>query len=175
MNKKEYWRNWYRLNKQNASKKHNKYQLEWRKTPIGRAYNLISNYNSADKKYNRGKGDLTAKWIVENILSKPCVHCGESDWHNIGCNRLDNSKPHTKDNVEPCCRKCNCKLHGYEKPPKKSKQVYQYDKTTFKFINKYESIHEASRKTNTDLMGICNCCNGKLKTSGGFIWSYTPL
>ena len=44
MNKKEYWRNWYRLNKQNASKKHNKYQLEWRKTPIGRAYNLISNY-----------------------------------------------------------------------------------------------------------------------------------
>lgn len=84
--------------------------LEWTKTPIGRATNLLNSYNTNDKKYNRGKGDLTPEWIVENIFTKPCAHCGETDWHKLGCNRLDNSKPHTKDNVEPCCPNCNKKL-----------------------------------------------------------------
>ena len=54
--------------------------------------------------------DFDAKWIVDNIYSKTCTHCGESDWHKLGCNRLDNTKPHTKDNVEPCCQHCNCVL-----------------------------------------------------------------
>lgn len=75
-----------------------------------RAGLLLSAYKQTDKKYNYGKSDLTAKWIVDNIFSKSCVHCGETDWHKLGCNRLDNSKPHTMDNVEPCCCKCNRKL-----------------------------------------------------------------
>ena len=86
------------------------YQKEWRKTPIGRASILLSAYNQADKNMNRGKGDLTAQWIVDNIFTKPCAHCDETDWTKIGCNRLDDSKPHTKDNVEPCCSKCNLEL-----------------------------------------------------------------
>lgn len=28
----------------------------------------------------------------------------------MDCNRIDNSKPHTKDNVEPCCKSCNSRL-----------------------------------------------------------------
>lgn len=75
-----------------------------------RASNLLYSYNRSDMQYNRGVGDLTSDWIAENILTKPCAHCGETDWRKIGCNRLDNSKPHTKDNVEPCCRKCNLSL-----------------------------------------------------------------
>lgn len=72
-----------------------------------RATMLLCEYNRADKRRNRGKGDLTTQWIVDNIFSKPCAHCGKTGWEVIGCNRLDNSKPHTKDNVEPCCRSCN--------------------------------------------------------------------
>jgi hypothetical protein len=79
-------------------------------TKIGRATILLTRYNSADLEKGRGKGDLTAEWIVENIFTKPCAHCGETDWHKIGCNRIDNSKPHTMDNVEPCCGECNRKL-----------------------------------------------------------------
>ena len=74
-----------------------------------RAFNLTSAYNQTDRKYGLGKGDLTAQWIVDNIFSKPCAHCGKSGWQIMGCNRLDNSKPHTMDNVEPCCAKCNKK------------------------------------------------------------------
>lgn len=84
--------------------------LPYNKTPKGRAVYLLNRYKSSDKEHNRGESDLTSQWIVENIFSKPCAHCGISGWEVIGCNRIDNDKPHTKDNVEPCCGKCNRKL-----------------------------------------------------------------
>ena len=65
-------------------------------------------YNQSDEKYYRGKGDLTAQWIVENILCGVC-ECGESDWHKLGCDRIDETKPHTMDNIRCCCMKCNRK------------------------------------------------------------------
>ena len=88
---------------------HPDYQNEYRNTPIGRACYLVDNYKQNDKKYNRGECTLTPEWIVENIFSKPCHYCGETDWLKMGCDRIDNSKPHTPDNVVPCCDKCNRK------------------------------------------------------------------
>ena len=85
-------------------------KIPYNKTPKGRAVYLLNRYKSSDKEHNRGESDLTSQWIVYNIFTKSCVHCGETDWTKIGCNRLDNSKPHTIDNVEPCCGKCNRKL-----------------------------------------------------------------
>lgn len=85
-------------------------KIPYNKTPKGRAVYLLNRYKSSDKEHNRGESDLTSQWIVDNIFTKSCVHCGETDWTKIGCNRLDNSKPHTIDNVEPCCGKCNRKL-----------------------------------------------------------------
>lgn len=101
------WKKWYNKNKE----KYLEYQKEYISTPIGRARSLLHAYNFADKERNRGKGNLTAEWIVDNIFTKPCAHCGISGWEVIGCNRLDNALPHTKDNVEPCCFICNCRLH----------------------------------------------------------------
>lgn len=76
-----------------------------------RAMYLVQNYKRDDKEHNRGECTLTAKWIIDNIFTKHCVHCGESDWGKLGCNRIDNDLPHTPDNVEPCCGSCNIQLH----------------------------------------------------------------
>lgn len=76
---------------------------------MARAKSLISGYRRNDKKYNRGECTLNAKWMVEHIINQPCHYCGENDWRKIGCDRIDNSKPHTPDNVVPCCFECNCK------------------------------------------------------------------
>lgn len=140
----------------------------YRNTINGKANKLIHAYNQLDEKHNRGKGDLTVKWMIENILSKPCVYCGESDWRKIGCNRLDNTKPHSKDNVESCCRECNLKLVGLE-----TKKVYQYtlDGTLVKIWN---STMECGRNGFTQ-SSVSQCCNGKLKKHKGYIWSYKPL
>ena len=128
----EYYKKYYKDNKKNISVYHRNYydekadefkqyynenrekilkqKRDYYSTQLGRAKGLISAYKEADKKANRGECTLTAEWIVENIFSKPCAHCGKTGWDVIGCNRLDNDKPHTSDNVEPCCLQCNIKL-----------------------------------------------------------------
>lgn len=85
------------------------YNVKYNKTKSGRAHKLITAYKSSDKRYNRGECTLTAEWIVEKIFSQPCHYCGRTDWSKIGCDRIDNSLPHTPENVVPCCAECNIK------------------------------------------------------------------
>lgn len=76
-----------------------------------KASKMISSYNSKDVKNGFGKSDLTIEWMVENILTKPCVYCG--DTYRIGCDRIDNNKGHSKNNVVPCCIECNTARNNY--------------------------------------------------------------
>lgn len=82
---------------------------EYNKTPIGRAVYLVNRYKQSDIKHNRGECTLTSQWVIENIFPKPCHYCGETGWDIMGCDRIDNSKPHIPDNVVPCCKDCNKK------------------------------------------------------------------
>ena len=142
---------------------------EWLHTQNGRASTLLNAYNTMDKKHNRGKGDLTPKWIVENIFTKPCAHCGIEGWNVIGCNRINNDLPHTKDNVEPCCKECNDMLHKKEI----EKIVYQYKDD--ELIAKWSSAKEAAKQLGFSQGNIWACCNGLRKTHKGFRWSCEPL
>lgn len=96
---------YYQSNKEKLTEKF----TEYRSTPIGRAKNLVGSYKYSDKEYNRGECTLTKEWIVENIFFQPCHYCGRTDWTKMGCDRIDNSLPHTPDNVIPCCCECNKK------------------------------------------------------------------
>ena len=75
-------------------------------TPVGKSRVLLFTYQKIDKDRNL-ICDLDASWILQNIVYKVCVYCGEKDFLKLGCDRLDNSKAHTKDNVVPCCSDCN--------------------------------------------------------------------
>ena len=101
----KYWAEYYKNNKEKFDEK----QTEYQKTPIGRANNLSSSYKHNDKINGKGECTLTGQWIVDNIFTKKCVYCGESDWRKLGCDRIDNTLPHTPDNVVPCCAECNTK------------------------------------------------------------------
>lgn len=68
------------------------------------------------------------------------------------------------DNLEWCTAQYNADYSV-------SKPVNQYSLDGI-YIATYKSIKEASRKTGTDQTGIVDCCKGRLKTSGGFIWKY---
>jgi hypothetical protein len=59
----------------------------------------------ANDKQKGRKCNLTINWIKENIISKPCIYCG--DTKNISCDRIDNNKGHTKNNVVSSCLICN--------------------------------------------------------------------
>lgn len=54
-----------------------------------------------------------------------------------------------------------------------SKKVYQYNKDS-EFICEWESAKEVERKIKIASSSITACCNGNLKTAGGYIWSYNP-
>ena len=163
--RKEYYRKYYQKNREKLIKKQNEYN----QTPIGRATNLITTYTQEDKKHNRGQGDLTAEWVVENIFSQPCKHCGKEGWDVIGCNRIDNDKPHSKDNVEPCCKECNDNLAREEE----KKEVYQYT-LDGELVKIWSSTNECGRN-GYNQGHISKCCNGKRQKHKGYKWSYNPL
>ena len=146
---------------------HSDERREWYNTILGRASYLVSDYKQYDKICGRPEGDLTAQWVAENILTKPCAHCGKTDWHKIGCNRLDNSKPHTMDNVEPCCWKCNTELAR----DIQGKNVYQYT-LDGELVKVWKTTGECVRNGFT---GVAACCRGVRKSHKGYLWSYNPL
>lgn len=90
----------------------NENQRKWRENnpEMTRAIYLANNYRQNDKKHNRGECTITAQWIVDNVFSgQRCFYCGETDWTELGCDRIDNSLPHTPENVVCCCEECNKK------------------------------------------------------------------
>ena len=55
---------------------------QYYQTQMGRALNLVNGYSQSDKLYNRGECTLTPEWIIDNIFTKSCHWCGETDWHH---------------------------------------------------------------------------------------------
>lgn len=54
---------------------------------------------------------------------------------------------------------------------KQKRPVVQYDRNLIK-LNKFNSITEASIKTEVSINSIWSCCKGINKTGGKFIWKY---
>lgn len=100
---------WREEHKEEITEYNSQYYEKDKETQIGKARNILSSYVQRDKIYKRGECTVTKEWIIENIFTKPCVYCGETDWHKLGCDRKDNSLPHTPENCVPCCGKCNTK------------------------------------------------------------------
>ena len=106
----EYGSDYYKNEREKILNRQNEYQ----RTQVGRANNLLSSYRYCDRKRNRGECTLTADWIINNIFTSKCHYCGKTDWHELGCDRIDNSKPHTEDNIVCCCEECNVKRNRKE-------------------------------------------------------------
>ena len=51
------------------------------------------------------------------------------------------------------------------------RKVAQYNASN-ELIQTYDSVRQAMNNTGVDSSSISKCCNGKLKTAGGYIWKY---
>ena len=54
---------------------------------------------------------------------------------------------------------------------KLSKKILQYTKSG-EFIKEWSSMREVERVLGIAHSGVCKCCKGKIKFSGGYIWKY---
>ena len=79
--------------------------------PMNWAKNIVAQYRKMDRErgFDTSK-TISAEWFLQNIAYKPCKYCGKQGIGLIGCNRIDNSKGHTQDNVEAACMSCNSRL-----------------------------------------------------------------
>lgn len=76
-----------------------------------KASKMISSYRNKDIANGTEVCDISIEWMIDNILSKPCVYCG--DTKRVGCDRIDNNVGHIKSNVVPCCIECNTARNNY--------------------------------------------------------------
>ena len=104
------------------------YKQDYYNTMHGRSLRLANHYKREDSKFQRGECTIDAQWIIDNIFTKSCVYCGESDWHKLGCDRKDSSLPHTPDNCVASCIDCNRK-----------KQTMSYDEYMKKILGEPNS------------------------------------
>lgn len=101
----------YNYDSKHRGEKNEKQRILNSTDKLYRAKHQVRLYKYLDKRNGfNDVVDFDGEWMVKHIYTNSCPYCGETDWHKLGCNRLDNTKPHTKDNVEPCCKKCNSKL-----------------------------------------------------------------
>lgn len=90
-------------------KKTSAYNKEYYATVPGLAKRRRNHYLAEDKKYGHDTDlTVTSEWIEENILKNhSCIYCGDSEPSHLGCDRIDNGKGHTEDNVVCSCPVCN--------------------------------------------------------------------
>lgn len=163
-------------NKQYYSKNIDKERIrkkDYANTLIGWTKSIYKHCISADKKASRIGGVLPNDYIDEewimNEIQKGCTYkdkCGTTDWRLIGLNRKNNSLPHTKENCEPCCWKCN---HDLAKHIHSKKVCLIKDST---LVNEYQSIREATRELKCSYNTIIECCSNKNKLYNGYNFMY---
>lgn len=83
-------------------------EKEYQKSQRAQAAFRVNRYNQNDiKRGFNTDNNISPEWMVNNIFTSKCVYCGDQDWTHLGCDRIDNNKPHTADNVVCSCGLCN--------------------------------------------------------------------
>ena len=124
-------------------------------------YLLVNLWKNGEKKPYRIHR-LVAQTFIPNPDNLPEV------------NHKDEDKINNKvSNLEWCDRKYNNNYgtHNQRMAEKKSKPVLQYEKDG-KFVKEWKSAVDVQRNLKYSQGNISSCCNGKIKSSYGFIWKY---
>jgi len=166
-------------------------KIIWKDIPNYEGLYQINNFGDIKSFYNyRGKGNLLIPKIKKGYYEIGLRKDGERKWYSIHrlvaqtfidnpndlpCinHRDENKLNNNVDNLEWCTVAYNNtygeRLKKVSNSNKLKKRVIQYSKNREK-INTYNSIAEASEKTNTNKTSISKCINKKRKTANNYIW-----
>lgn len=128
---------------------------------ITKGYLGIRLYNEKVK----GKTFKIHRLVAETFIPNP------NNYKQI--NHIDGNKENNKvSNLEWCSNKYNME-HSYKIGLRKNvvKEINQYN-LNGNFIKKWCSIMEVQRKLKICNTNISNCCLGKRKSAGGYLWKF---
>lgn len=165
---------------------HNESNKTYRRTKHGLITRIYDNQRTRSKTRKHNPPTYTKKELREWCFSQKIFHELYDYWKEgryevmlaPSCDRIDDSKGYSLSNIQLITwgenkQKAHDDMragkitHG-NKP---QKPVTQCDLNGNR-IAKFHSIHEAGRRTGVDYRNISSCGNGKLKTAGGFRWTY---
>ena len=119
-------------------------------------------------KDGKGKNHSVHRLVAEAFIPNPEV---KQTVNHIDCNKHNNRA----DNLEWATQSENVrhsvKLGHYESSGARSKPIIQRERNGY-FENRFKSMQEAARITGVPAANIWKCCNGKLKSAGGYLWRY---
>lgn len=156
----------------------------YRRTKEGLITNLYGHQIERSKKNGYRLPDYSKQEFKDWLYSQELFHLMFNEWKMSGYEkRLTPSIDRLNDYIHYCFG--NIQLVTWEENNikgqkdrrnginnKVNKSVSQYSKDG-KFIAKYHSRMEASRRTNVPQRQISQCCSGGIKNAGGYIWSNT--
>lgn len=139
----------------------------------------IGIYNSYEQGYNCTIGGDTTLGYICTKETRDKISKG-----NTGKKRTDETKKKLSDirkgrkfssthktNLSKALKGRKCTWRDKIIASKPTKVVIQYN-TDGTYLNKYDSVMEASNKTKVKMCNIYKCLSGKNRTAGGFIWKY---
>ena len=135
----------------------------------GKGYRIIP--EKILKPYDNGHGYLQVKLHKDGNKKQPLVHVlvataflGNADNLPEVNHKDENKYNNCIENLEYCSRQYNMEYSL-------AKAIIGIDKVSG-LIVEFPSAYEASRQTGITRSHICECCNGKAKSAGGFYWFY---
>jgi hypothetical protein len=141
---------------------------------------IIEEFSISKDAYSKEKEivneNLVSKKLCYNLIVGGKGASGGSEHPMFGKKRNDisgNNNPSKRNDVR---YKISLHKKGNKNPmfgirPTNAKRVLQYD-SNMNLIKEWDTITQASNDLNIYNSNISMCCNGKLKTTGGFIWKY---
>lgn len=94
------YREQYRIRNPQVNKRYEKENKVIR--TIDRKYRM---YRATDLKQGHELPDFTVNNLLMRLAVSKCIYCGSTS--NLGLDRIDNSKGHTKSNTVIACHRCN--------------------------------------------------------------------
>lgn len=148
-----------------------------------KGYYLVKISNQVNKSFAVHR--LVAEAFIDNVENKPQVnHINGDKKDNRACNlewctNGENQKHAINTgliNIDKRIERLNEARRRLKRKPieaieKIKKRCLQYDKQ-MNLIKEWESISEASRKLKIGNSNITECCKGKRKTAGNYIWKF---
>ena len=156
-------------------KKHIEFQTPNKEQALELESELMKWYDSVENGYNTSEYDSMHYERTEEYKRKLSesqtgrVFSEETRKKLSEAKTGENNPMYGKHLSEEAKKKLSESMIGKHNRPQKP--ILQFSKDG-KFISEYPSTWEAERQTGCSHSNICNCCKGKRKSTGGFIWKY---